>query len=204
MGSAQAELGRRQQLVKALPELFAHGGGQLLQALEVVVERPLRDAGGLHNVIHRERLKGPLSHKRRASFDDLRPCPGTLLPSDLRPARQIDFRHSILIARLDISHIDHFVALTYIVNIRLARAICRIAAPSSSDEELATAPSQGAASSCCPGKHSFGTKVRVTNEKTGKSVAVRINDRGPYAHGRVIDLSKAAAEAVGIAGVGQG
>src|SRR5881275_2621422 len=32
----------------------------------------------------------------------------------------------------------------------------------------------------------FGTKVRVTNERTGKSVVVRINDRGPYAHGRVI------------------
>src|SRR3954464_4206673 len=46
----------------------------------------------------------------------------------------------------------------------------------------------------------FGTQVRVTNEQTGKSVVVRINDRGPYAHGRVIDLSKAAAEAVGIAG----
>src|SRR4051794_16955062 len=49
----------------------------------------------------------------------------------------------------------------------------------------------------------FGTEVRVTNERTGRSVVVRINDRGPYAHGRVIDLSKAAAEAVGIAGVGQ-
>src|SRR3954463_13853003 len=49
----------------------------------------------------------------------------------------------------------------------------------------------------------FGTKVRVTNERTGRSVVVRINDRGPYAHGRVIDLSKAAAAAVGIAGVGQ-
>ena len=49
----------------------------------------------------------------------------------------------------------------------------------------------------------FGTKVRVTNESTGKSVVVRINDRGPYAHGRVIDLSKAAAQAVGIEGVGQ-
>src|SRR5215212_5451100 len=47
----------------------------------------------------------------------------------------------------------------------------------------------------------FGTEVRVTNERTGKSVVVRINDRGPYAHGRVIDLSKAAAEAVGIEGV---
>ena len=49
----------------------------------------------------------------------------------------------------------------------------------------------------------FGTEVRVTNEHTGSSVVVRINDRGPYAHGRVIDLSKAAAEAVGIAGVGK-
>src|SRR5918911_592006 len=49
----------------------------------------------------------------------------------------------------------------------------------------------------------FGTQVRVTNERTGKSVVVRINDRGPYAHGRVIDLSKAAAEAVGISGVGK-
>ena len=49
----------------------------------------------------------------------------------------------------------------------------------------------------------FGTKVRVTNERTGRSVVVRINDRGPYAHGRVIDLSKAAAQAVGIAGVAQ-
>jgi rare lipoprotein A len=49
----------------------------------------------------------------------------------------------------------------------------------------------------------FGTHVRVTNERTGRSVVVRINDRGPYAHGRVNDLSKAAAQAVGIAGVAQ-
>src|SRR5215217_3975922 len=48
----------------------------------------------------------------------------------------------------------------------------------------------------------FGTQLRVTNERTGTSVVVRINDRGPYAHGRVIDLSKAAAEAVGILSVG--
>jgi len=48
----------------------------------------------------------------------------------------------------------------------------------------------------------FGTQLRVTNERTGRSVVVRINDRGPYAHGRVIDLSKAAADAVGILGVG--
>ena len=41
----------------------------------------------------------------------------------------------------------------------------------------------------------FGTKVRVTNRQNGKSVVVRINDRGPYANERVIDLSRSAAQA---------
>ncbi|MGB5771260.1 MAG: septal ring lytic transglycosylase RlpA family protein, partial [Crocosphaera sp.] len=44
----------------------------------------------------------------------------------------------------------------------------------------------------------FGTKVRVTNLRNGRSVIVRINDRGPYAHGRVIDLSKGAANLIGL------
>lgn len=48
----------------------------------------------------------------------------------------------------------------------------------------------------------FGTKVRVTNERNGRSVVVRINDRGPFAKGRVIDLSRAAAERVGMVGSG--
>ena len=48
----------------------------------------------------------------------------------------------------------------------------------------------------------FGTRVRVVNKKTGQSVVVCINDRGPYAHGRVIDLSRASAQAIGISGVG--
>jgi rare lipoprotein A len=39
----------------------------------------------------------------------------------------------------------------------------------------------------------FGTRVKVTNLDNGRSVVVRINDRGPYVKGRVIDLSKAAA-----------
>ncbi|MFL5315510.1 MAG: septal ring lytic transglycosylase RlpA family protein [Microvirga sp.] len=46
----------------------------------------------------------------------------------------------------------------------------------------------------------FGTKVRVVNETTGRSVVVRINDRGPYAHGRIIDLAQAPARALGIIG----
>jgi rare lipoprotein A len=49
----------------------------------------------------------------------------------------------------------------------------------------------------------FGTKLRVTHQKTGQSVVVRINDRGPYAHGRVIDLSKASAEAIGLSDIGE-
>jgi peptidoglycan lytic transglycosylase len=42
----------------------------------------------------------------------------------------------------------------------------------------------------------FGTKVRVTNMRNGKSVVVRINDRGPFVRGRVIDLSLGAARLV--------
>jgi rare lipoprotein A len=47
----------------------------------------------------------------------------------------------------------------------------------------------------------FGTKVKVTHARSGRSVIVRINDRGPFVHGRVIDLSKASARAIGISGV---
>lgn len=47
----------------------------------------------------------------------------------------------------------------------------------------------------------FGTMVRVTNRGTGRSVVVRINDRGPYVRGRVIDLTPAAARAIGFSGL---
>ena len=47
----------------------------------------------------------------------------------------------------------------------------------------------------------FGTMVRVTDNHTGRSVVVRINDRGPFVHGRVIDLSPAAAHALGFSGL---
>jgi rare lipoprotein A len=44
----------------------------------------------------------------------------------------------------------------------------------------------------------FGTAVQVTNLDNGRSVVVRINDRGPYIGGRVIDLSAAAARVLGL------
>ncbi|GGH61165.1 hypothetical protein GCM10010975_24580 [Comamonas phosphati] len=48
----------------------------------------------------------------------------------------------------------------------------------------------------------FGSRVCVRSSVTGKSVVVRINDRGPFAPGRVIDLSKAAAQELGMLGLG--
>ena len=44
----------------------------------------------------------------------------------------------------------------------------------------------------------FGTKLRVTNVATGRSVTVRVNDRGPYVPGRVVDVSSSAADALGM------
>lgn len=50
----------------------------------------------------------------------------------------------------------------------------------------------------------FGTRVRVRHAATGKEVTVRINDRGPHAPGRIIDLSRAAASTLGIVQGGVG
>ena len=44
----------------------------------------------------------------------------------------------------------------------------------------------------------FGTKVRVENLRNGRSVVVRINDRGPFVGGRIIDLTKGAAHRLGM------
>jgi len=48
----------------------------------------------------------------------------------------------------------------------------------------------------------FGTKLKVVNKKNGKAVVVRINDRGPFIKGRVLDLSKAAASQLGFISAG--
>lgn len=47
----------------------------------------------------------------------------------------------------------------------------------------------------------FGTRVRVTNRSNGRSVVVRINDRGPFVRGRIIDLTPAGAHALGFSGL---
>jgi rare lipoprotein A len=48
----------------------------------------------------------------------------------------------------------------------------------------------------------FGTRVRVTDAKTRRSVVVRINDRGPFIKGRIIDVSRGAAQQLGMVGRG--
>jgi rare lipoprotein A len=48
----------------------------------------------------------------------------------------------------------------------------------------------------------FGTMLRVTNLATGRSVTVRVNDRGPYVQGRGLDLSRGAARVIGMIGAG--
>jgi rare lipoprotein A len=48
----------------------------------------------------------------------------------------------------------------------------------------------------------FGTKLRVTDVGSGRSVTVRVNDRGPFVHGRVVDVSYSAANALGMVGKG--
>src|SRR5258707_10281716 len=50
----------------------------------------------------------------------------------------------------------------------------------------------------------FGTMVHVTNKKNGRSVMVRINDRGPFVRGRIIDLTPAAASQLGFSGLAPG
>jgi rare lipoprotein A len=48
----------------------------------------------------------------------------------------------------------------------------------------------------------FGTRVKVENLSNGRAVVVRINDRGPFVRGRVIDVTRAAAESLGFVGAG--
>ena len=66
------------------------------------------------------------------------------------------------------------------------------------------APYDKSAMTAAHREFAFGTRVKVTYVKTGKSVEVTINDRGPHADGRIIDLSGAAAKAVGMIDDGHG
>jgi rare lipoprotein A len=47
----------------------------------------------------------------------------------------------------------------------------------------------------------FGSKIRVTNRRNGRSVVVTVNDRGPFVRGRIVDVTPAAARALGFSGL---
>lgn len=59
------------------------------------------------------------------------------------------------------------------------------------------------ADTCAHRSHRFGTILRVTNTKTGVSTTCRVSDRGPYVRGRIVDLSKRGAQALGMGGLGR-
>lgn len=65
-------------------------------------------------------------------------------------------------------------------------------------------PYAGSALTCAHPSHPFGTRLRVRYLKTGRETEVRVNDRGPFKAGRIVDLSRAAAEAVGLVTDGVG
>jgi rare lipoprotein A len=97
----------------------------------------------------------------------------------------------------------------------IAIAACLVGAPMAASAQSGvasvysgglTANGEHAAASGMTAAHRtlpFGTLVRVTNERSGRSVVVRINDRGPFVRGRVIDLMPAAARALGFSGLAE-
>ena len=94
-----------------------------------------------------------------------------------------------------------FLSAIWIVTSAVAHAQSGIASVYSggrtANGERASASGMTAAHRSLP----FGTRVRVTNRKSGRSVVVRINDRGPFIRGRVIDVTPAAARALGFSGL---
>lgn len=52
-------------------------------------------------------------------------------------------------------------------------------------------------------KHPFGTRLIVTNLRTGATVEVRVNDRGPFIRGRCVDLTRQGAQALGFSGLAE-
>ena len=87
---------------------------------------------------------------------------------------------------------------------RTWRAESGIASIYSTESGTGTASGQKLNPSALTAAHKtlpFGTKVRVTNHKNGKTIVVTINDRGPFVRGRIIDLTPAGARALGFSGL---
>ncbi len=88
-------------------------------------------------------------------------------------------------------------------SIRRERSVAREASAAGEDGSVGVASYYGAGGLTAAHRTlPLGTKVRVTNTANGRSVVVHIKDRGPFIRGRAIDLSRSAAQAVGMTGTG--
>jgi rare lipoprotein A len=130
-------------------------------------------------------------------------------------------RKSELLAPSRQAALEHDRKFTFVTNGRVA--VTKKPAPFASDKNAAEAQvaSHGLASFYTEGTQTasgerfdtheltaahptlpFGTRLHVTNVATGRSVTVRVNDRGPFVPGRAVDVSYAAAERLGMVGAG--
>jgi rare lipoprotein A len=111
-------------------------------------------------------------------------------------------REAMMVKRVRVSLIAALIfSAGFIATSSIAQAQSGIASVYSGGKtasgETASARGMTAAHRTLP----FGTLVRVTSRRSGRSVVVRINDRGPFVRGRVIDVTPAAARALGFSGL---
>jgi rare lipoprotein A len=103
-----------------------------------------------------------------------------------------------------------FIAATQIVSINIpgATAVAQTGIASVYSTESGSRTASGAklnpgALTAAHRSLPFGSKVRVTNRRNGRSIVVTVNDRGPFVRGRIIDVTPAGARALGFSGVAQ-
>jgi rare lipoprotein A len=99
-----------------------------------------------------------------------------------------------------------FCAVAFVLSAFDASAESGVASVYSTESGSKTASGQRLNPGALTGAHRslpFGTKVLVSNRKNGRSVLVTINDRGPFVRGRIIDVTPAAARALGFSGLAQ-
>lgn len=105
--------------------------------------------------------------------------------------------------KLNLSFLVAFVCLP-LLNVTDASAQSGVASVYSVESGSKTASGQQLNPGALTAAHRslpFGTKVRVTSKKNGRSVVVTINDRGPFVRGRIIDVTPAGARALGFSGL---
>jgi rare lipoprotein A len=134
-------------------------------------------------------------------IDDInRDVPSFILPQSSSKARPTKSDWNL---KLKSALIALLAAATVFSSVELAAAQCGKASWYALNSRTASGERMNPAAMTAAHKTlKFGTKVRVTNARTGKSVIVRINDRGPFVRGRIIDLSKGAAKKIGMIGAG--